>query len=367
MPDIELLHVSVEYPRRVMALHDICLSVSKGEFISLIGPSGSGKSSLLRIIAGLVSPKEGDVRFDGQSVLEKKPQERNTAMIFQNLALYPHMTIYQNIAYPLLSRGYSKQTVREKVEDTARMLGLIQLLEKRPRRLSGGQRQLTAIARALVRDPDIFLLDEPFSSLDEASRSMLRSQILRLHERMPGTTFVYAAHDQVEAFALSDRVALLREGRLVMYDTPGTLYTRPADLFAASFIGGGRMNLLPGILPGGKVLFGIFPENLSLASGLSPEDLSQGTTGKIIITAISDGLVRKGTSVTGAFSVPAGSCLTGCLTGMKNSGKYLFSDSGSIQYYTSISEGWPEKGTPVILTASEENVNIFDSLSGKRV
>ena len=124
-----------------------------------------------------------------------------------------------------------------------------------------------------------------------------------------------SAHDQVEAFALSDRVALLREGRLVMYDTPGTLYTRPADLFAASFIGGGRMNLLPGILPGGKVLFGIFPENLSLASGLSPEDLSQGTTGKIIITAISDGLVRKGTSVTGAFSVPAGSCLTGVSDG----------------------------------------------------
>ena len=366
MPDIELLHVSVEYPRRVMALDDICLSIPKGAFISLIGPSGSGKSSLLRVIAGLVSPKEGDVRFDGQSVLEKKPQERNTAMIFQNLALYPHMTVYQNIAYPLVSRGYSKEIIREKVEETARMLGLFQLLEKRPRRLSGGQRQLTAIARALVRDPDIFLLDEPFSSLDEASRSMLRGQIRRLHERMPETTFVYAAHDQAEAFALSDRVALLREGRLVMYDIPRTLCTHPADLFAASFVGGGRMNLLPGILSGEKVLFGILPEDLSLASELSPEDPYQDTTDKIIIIAVSDGLVRKGTKVTGAFSIAAGSCLTGRLPGMKTSGKYFFSDSGSMQYYTCISEGWPAEGKSVLLTAPEDSVTIFDALSGKR-
>ena len=366
MPEIELIHVTLEYPHRVTALHDICLSVPKGTFISLIGPSGSGKSSLLRIIAGLASPKEGDVRFDGQSVLGKKPQERNVAMIFQNLALYPHMTVYQNIAYPLVSRGYPKEIVREKAEETARMLGLSQLLEKRPRRLSGGQRQLTAIARALVRNPDIFLLDEPFSNLDEASRSMLRSQIRQAHERMPETTFVYAAHDQAEAFALSDRVALLREGRLVMYDTPGMLCTRPADLFAASFVGGGRMNLLRGELHGGQVLFGILPEDLSLAPGVSLECSHQDMSGKIVIIAVSDGLVRKGTEVIGAFSVPQGSCLIGRLPGMKTSGKYLFSDSRSMQYYTCISEDWPAAGTPVLLTVPEESVNIFDALSGKR-
>ena len=357
MSGIELIHVTLEYPRRVTALRDICLSIPKGAFVSLIGPSGSGKSSLLRVIAGLASPKEGDVRFDGQSVLGKKPQERNTAMIFQSLALYPHMTVYKNIAYPLVSRGCPKEEIRAKVEETAQVLGLTPLLEKKPGRLSGGQKQLTAIARALVRKPDIFLLDEPFSSLDEESRSMLRGQIRMAHERMPETTFVYAAHDQKEAFALSDRVVLLREGRLVMYDTPRTLCTCPADLFTASFVGGGRMNLIPGK---GNLLFGILPEDLSVL------DSRKKAADTVTLTAVSDGLVRSGTQVTGAFRIPAGCSLTGRLTGMKKAEEYPLADCGLSQYNTGVTDGWPPEGTPLVLTVPAPRVNIYDQLSGKR-
>ena len=362
MSAIELKHVTLEYPRHVTALRDVSLSFPEGAFISLIGPSGSGKSSLLRVIAGLVVPKEGDVRFDGVSVLEKKPQERNVAMIFQNLALYPHMTVYKNIAYPLAARGYPKEEIRARVEETAQLLGLQDLLEKRPRRLSGGQKQLTAIARALVRKPDIFLLDEPFASLDEQTRSMLRAQIRRIHEQMPQTTFVYAAHDQAEAFALGERVVLLRAGSVLMHDTPQQMQAHPADLFSASFVGGGRMNLIRGEMlrdgeTGREILLGILPEAIKAAGRGDPQE------DDLTLHAVSDGLVRWGTGLAGAFTISGGSLLSGAW----ENAKVLFRENGKAQYICGQSEGWPDIGEAVVLAVSRENMNIYDGATGKRL
>jgi multiple sugar transport system ATP-binding protein len=241
-PGIEFAGVSMVFPDGTTALKSLDLSIREGEFVVFVGPSGCGKSTALRILAGLEQPSGGIVRIKGDDVTDADPQERDIAMIFQSYALYPHKTVYENLAYPLRVRGQGKEEIARAVAAVADLLGLGALLQRRPGQLSGGQRQRVAMGRALVRNPRAFLMDEPLSNLDAALRVEMRGEIKRLHRRLAVTT-VYVTHDQVEAMTMGDRVAVLRGGELQQFDAPQKLYEQPANMFVASFIGSPAINL----------------------------------------------------------------------------------------------------------------------------
>ena len=241
---LELRHLHKEYPGGVTAVEDITLSLARGELLVLVGPSGCGKSTTLRCIAGIEEPTGGDILIDDDSVVGRRPEDRDIAMVFQNYALYPHKTARQNIGFGLrMTTDLPDQAVREKVEQVAETLGITELLDKKPGSLSGGQQQRVALGRAIVRDPEVFLLDEPLSNLDATLRSEMRTEIQQL-QRDLGVTTVYVTHDQTEAMTMGDRIAVLRDGQLEQVGTPMACYYEPATRFVASFIGEPSMNLL---------------------------------------------------------------------------------------------------------------------------
>ena len=231
----------------VTALSDVSLQVDDGEFCVLLGPSGCGKSTLLQIVAGLDRQDQGSVLLGGKAVDDLAPRERDVAMVFQNYALYPHMTVSQNLGFGLRMRGIANPEIQQKVQETAHLLGIGHLLDRKPRQLSGGQRQRVAMGRALVRRPRLFLLDEPLSNLDAQLRIKVRLELKRLHRKM-NTTILYVTHDQVEAMTLGDKVVVMREGQVHQIGTPETIYDRPADTFVATFVGSPMMNLFQGEL-----------------------------------------------------------------------------------------------------------------------
>lgn len=228
---------------QIKAIDDVDLQLEEGELLAILGPSGSGKSTLMRIAAGLETPTSGDVIVDGKSVVGIPPQKRNVAMVFQSFALYPHMSVRNNILFPLVARGVSKNEHQPRLDRVTRMLDVADLLDRRPNNLSGGQQQRVALARALVRDPDLFIFDEPLSALDAQIRGQARAELRELHDRTRITT-LYVTHDQIEAMGLADRVAVINKGQLHQIGTPRELYANPADLFVAGFIGNPPMNLL---------------------------------------------------------------------------------------------------------------------------
>jgi multiple sugar transport system ATP-binding protein len=239
---VTFIGVGKVYPDGHRALTGLDLDVADGEFMVLVGPSGCGKTTALRMVAGLEEITEGEIRMDGRRINEIEPRQRDIAMVFQNYALYPHMSIFENIAFPLRSRGISKNEVRERVERTAALLGLEEMLKRRPRTLSGGQRQRVAMGRAIVREPQAFLMDEPLSNLDAKLRTQMRAEIAGLQREL-GTTTIYVTHDQIEAMTMGTRIAVMRRGVLQQQGSPQELYNRPANLFVASFIGSPAMNL----------------------------------------------------------------------------------------------------------------------------
>ena len=255
MGAIGLEHVWMTYEGGVDAVRDVSLEVAAGEFVVLVGPSGCGKSTLLRLIAGLEQPTAGTVSIGGRDVTRVAPPDRDIAMVFQNYALYPHMSVRQNLGFGLRQRKVPAAAIEQRVGEMAAMLGLQDLLGRRPSQLSGGQRQRVAIGRALARDPAAFLLDEPLSNLDAKLRTSMRSELARLHERF-GVTTVYVTHDQVEAMTLGDRVVVLRDGVIQQCDRPQVLYEQPANLFVAAFIGSPAMNLVEAQALGDRVRFG---------------------------------------------------------------------------------------------------------------
>jgi multiple sugar transport system ATP-binding protein len=243
MASIQFEAVTKMFEEGTVAVEDLTLDIADGELVVLVGPSGSGKSTALRILAGLEEETSGTVRIGDQVVNGLEPKDRDIAMVFQSYALYPHMTVADNLGFGLRMRDEPKQAIRERVGDTAERLGISGLLERRPGQLSGGQRQRVALGRAIVRAPQAFLMDEPLSNLDAQLRVEMRAYISRLHDEL-GTTTVFVTHDQVEAMTMGDRVAVMRDGRLEQVDVPQALYDRPANAFVAGFIGSPSMNLL---------------------------------------------------------------------------------------------------------------------------
>lgn len=279
MAEVRLVDIEKKYGG-FLAVPQLNLTIHDGEFLVLLGPSGCGKTTTMRMIAGLEDITSGDILIKGERINNKPPKDRDIAMVFQNYGLYPHMTVRQNIEYPLKLRGMAKADRKARVQETAAKVELDALLDRRPSELSGGQRQRVALARSIVRTPSIFLMDEPLSNLDAKLRVTMRAELKHLHHEL-GVTTVYVTHDQMEAMTLATRVAVMREGRIVQLDTPKKIYAEPADLFVAGFIGSPSMNLIDGAVKDGEfrangvevpvklgdrdgVVLGIRPEELDI-------------------------------------------------------------------------------------------------------
>ncbi|MCW2808077.1 MAG: Carbohydrate transporter ATP-binding protein [Marmoricola sp.] len=256
MAEIVMDHVVKRYPDGALAVDDFSLRIDDGEFIILVGPSGCGKSTLLNMVAGLEDITQGELSIDGTVVNDKAPKDRDIAMVFQSYALYPHMTVGENMAFPLVLAGVDKGTIKSKVDEAAEMLELTAHLDRKPANLSGGQRQRVAMGRAIVRNPKAFLMDEPLSNLDAKLRVQMRTQVARIQKTL-GTTTLYVTHDQTEAMTLGDRVVVLRGGIVQQVGSPTELYQQPTNLFVAGFIGSPSMNFLPATVEGNFLKCGL--------------------------------------------------------------------------------------------------------------
>ena len=303
MAEIVLDKVSKKYPDGALAVSEVDITIGDGEFIILVGPSGCGKSTTLNMVAGLEDISSGELRIDGKRVNEKAPKDRDIAMVFQSYALYPHMSVRENMAFPLRLAKVDDKTVRAKVEEAAKILDLTPHLDRKPANLSGGQRQRVAMGRAIVRSPKAFLMDEPLSNLDAKLRGQMRTSVSKIQKQL-GTTTLYVTHDQTEAMTLGDRVVVLRAGYVQQIGSPQFLYDNPANLFVAGFIGSPSMNFVPATLENGElrsslgttplsdrvrrlaeaadaprdVIVGIRPENFEDVSLVDPAQRSGGAT-----------------------------------------------------------------------------------------
>ena len=300
MANLSFKHIYKKYPGGVTAVSDFCLEVKDKEFLILVGPSGCGKSTTLRMIAGLEEITEGELFIGDKLVNDIAPKDRDIAMVFQNYALYPHMTVFDNMAFGLKLRKTPKEEIKRRVEEAARILDISYLLDRRPKALSGGQKQRVALGRAIVREPKVFLLDEPLSNLDAKLRASMRTELTRIHKKV-GTTFIYVTHDQVEAMTMASRIVVMKDGIIQQVDTPQNLYDLPVNIFVAGFIGTPQMNFINATLAKkGEDVFVEFErvsiklpkekaENPALADyigkevivGVRPECLLDDTSGKL--------------------------------------------------------------------------------------
>ncbi len=295
---LSLRNINKIYPNGFHAVHNFNLDIKKGEFIVFVGPSGCGKSTTLRMIAGLENISKGEFLINGKLANEKGPREREIAMVFQSYALYPHMSVYDNLAFGLTLEGVDEDVIEERVMKTAKILGLTDYLDRKPRALSGGQRQRVAVGRAIIRKVGIFLMDEPLSNLDAKQRVTMRSEITQIH-RETGATTIYVTHDQTEAMTMADRIVVMKDGYIQQVGTPYELYFNPVNTFVAGFIGEPPMNLIPAVLKDGcitvgenklnlssvmndkllkeyenkEVIFGFRPEAVALSTSASSEEL----------------------------------------------------------------------------------------------
>ena len=378
MAEIVLDHVTKRYPDGATPVRDLSLSIADGEFVILVGPSGCGKSTTLNMIAGLEDITSGELRIGGVRVNEKAPRDRDIAMVFQSYALYPHMTVRQNIAFPLTLAKLGKAEIAAKVEQTAHVLDLTALLDRKPSQLSGGQRQRVAMGRAIVRNPKAFLMDEPLSNLDAKLRVQMRAEIAGLQKRL-GTTTVYVTHDQTEAMTLGDRVVVLRAGQAQQVGTPDELYNRPANLFVAGFIGSPAMNFFPatpseaglrlpfGELPlaprtrdalarhdrAAQVVVGVRPEHFEDAALIDAHQRSQSLTFRVNADLVESLGADKYVYFTG--------------TGARSDQLAELADSGvgENRFVARVSaDSQAATGRPVDLALDAARVQVFDAASG---
>jgi len=294
MAEVTLKNIQKVYDGSNFAVKDCNIEIKDKEFVVLVGPSGCGKTTTLRMIAGLEEITSGELTIDGRVVNNVSPKDRDIAMVFQNYALYPHMTVYENMAFGLKLRKFPKEEIKKRVEEAAKILGLEEYLNRKPKALSGGQRQRVAVGRAIVRKPKVFLFDEPLSNLDAKLRVQMRTEISRLHQRL-GATMVYVTHDQTEAMTMGDKIVVMKDGVVNQIDTPLNLYNYPVNKFVAGFIGSPAMNFMSGTITGGQKIAFVssgksvtipFPENSTLKAntgkvvslGIRPEDIYDEST-----------------------------------------------------------------------------------------
>ena len=329
-------------------LHSIDLEIESGEFVVLVGPSGCGKSTTLRLIAGLEDVTSGTIEINGRVVNNLEPKDRDIAMVFQNYAIYPHMTVRKNIGFGLRSSKMSRADKDKRIDEIAGILGMTDLLSRKPSQLSGGQRQRVAIGRAMVRDPAVFLFDEPLSNLDAQLRTQMRLEIKKLHQRV-GSTIIFVTHDQVEAMTMADRIVIMKDGYIQQIGTPSEVYHSPANTFVARFIGSPAMNMIPGVVTDGSVRLdggATVPLNLQVANerevtvGIRPEDLHPVDGPALISGAVS---VRE----------PLGHETLIYVGGPH--GEIIAKADGRTP---------PEVGKTVNLGAASENIHVFDPESG---
>ncbi|HRE20035.1 MAG TPA: sn-glycerol-3-phosphate import ATP-binding protein UgpC [Rhabdaerophilum sp.] len=350
MNNVHLRHVGKVYAGNVEAVRDVSIEIDDGQFCVLVGPSGCGKSTLLRMVAGLETITSGEIAIGDTVVNDKDPSERDIAMVFQNYALYPHMSVYDNMAYGLRNRGTPKAEIETRVQEAARILELGALLERKPKALSGGQRQRVAMGRAIVRKPRVFLFDEPLSNLDAKLRIQMRVEIKKL-QRSLGITSIYVTHDQLEAMTLADVLVVMNKGRVEQSGSPMSLYERPKTTFVASFIGAPPMNLVP--LTGGdmaglslfsrpqgeKIVLGVRPEHLELSS---PGNEGHPLALNLLITAME--------------AVGAESYLYGALGGTGQEIIVRVNGASAVA-----------AGETVRVSASARHLHFFDSVTGQRI
>ncbi|OED38672.1 sn-glycerol-3-phosphate ABC transporter ATP-binding protein UgpC [Chromatiales bacterium (ex Bugula neritina AB1)] len=286
MANVQLSGVRKTYPNGAVAVRGVDMTIEDGEFIVFVGPSGCGKSTLLRMVAGLEKITDGNIEIGGRLINDVSPAERDVAMVFQNYALYPHMTVRGNMSYGLKNRGMPKADINKRVEEAAGLLRIGDFLDRQPNQLSGGQRQRVAMGRAIVREPKVFLFDEPLSNLDAKLRVQMRIEIKRLQRRL-NVTSIYVTHDQTEAMTLADRLAVINDGKIEQMGAPIDLYNNPSTLFVASFIGSPQVNLLPVTFDGNNLVngelaipgFNDLPQSTPLVLGIRPDDLTQAEHG----------------------------------------------------------------------------------------
>ena len=378
MAEIELRNITKVFSGDVVAIDDVSLRIGDGEFIALVGPSGCGKSTLLRAIAGLEDVTSGEISIGGRDVTDLAPRHRDIAMVFQSYALYPHMSVRQNLGYGLKVRGTPKAEIRKRVDEIAVLLGLDELLERRPAHLSGGQRQRVAMGRAIVRQPQAFLMDEPLSNLDAKLRVGMRASLAQLHQQL-GVTTVYVTHDQVEAMTLGQRVAVMKDGHILQVDTPQSLYERPLDLFVAGFIGSPAMNLVeatvdgdhvefgqlrvpldparrPVSLDAGRVILGIRPETFEDAT-FAPPDLPTLDVTVVVLEEL-------GSDAHVFFRVEATRVAVETLEGEEDDGVDLVTDHGSLLNARVDPRTTARVGGSMRLTVDPARFHFFDPESG---
>ena len=287
MASLSLQHITKRYPNGFEAVKDFNLEIADKEFIIFVGPSGCGKSTTLRMIAGLEEISDGTLKIDDKVVNDVEPKDRDIAMVFQNYALYPHMTVYDNMAFGLKLRKVPKDQIDKQVKEAAKILDLEKLLDRKPKALSGGQRQRVAMGRAIVRDPKVFLMDEPLSNLDAKLRVQMRIEIAKLHQRL-GTTIIYVTHDQTEAMTLGTRIVVMKDGVIQQVDTPQNLYEKPQNLFVAGFMGSPQMNFLDAVvrINGTAVTLEVAGQSIPLPPAKAKKLIDGGYNGKTVVMGI---------------------------------------------------------------------------------
>jgi multiple sugar transport system ATP-binding protein len=380
MAAISLDNVTKEFPDGTVAVDGISLEIADGELFVLVGPSGCGKSTLLNLVVGLEEPTRGEIRMDGEVINGLDPADRNMAMVFQSYAIYPHLSVRGNLAFPLELAKLPDDEIADRIERASRMLGIADLLDRRPRDLSGGQRQRVAMGRAIVRQPRAFLLDEPLSNLDARLRLDMRTEIARLQRRLE-TTMLYVTHDQTEAMTLGDRIAVLREGRVEQVGAPRELYSRPRTVFVASFIGSPAMNLLPARrsaekiqLPLGELeipeqdLSRSLREEHPLVAGIRPEDLrdigsSGHRDGVLAVEATIDIVEWLGAELYVHFTVEAGG-----FEDVTRVGGLEVDSEGTLPVTCRLDPSSEvREGESIELVAEATSVHLFDAESGERI
>ena len=357
MASVQLDHIYKEYDNGFVAVEDASFTIEDGEFVVLVGPSGCGKSTTLRMIAGLESISKGTLRIGDRVVNDVAPKDRDIAMVFQNYALYPHMTVFDNMAFGLKLRKFPKAEIAERVQDAARALGLESVLDRKPKALSGGQRQRVALGRAIVRNPSVFLFDEPLSNLDAKLRVQTRTQISKLHRQL-GATMIYVTHDQVEAMTMGDRIVVLKDGVVQQIAPPLELYNHPANQFVAGFIGSPAMNFLDGTLnpASGQFESDAFSAQLpsirasadTLSVGVRPEDVYVATN------------VPPDRRLSEPFSLPLE------VTEPMGNEVFVYAGLGGDQFVARVEpQALPEPGQSIELVVDMDKLHVFDAKSGR--